>query len=243
MKTITKVLIIFGILVFALSACNIGVKAPTSDPLSAASTMVAMTLQAGALPTSQASAAATPYASPVVATPTTKPTLYINKDNSQCRSGPGADFKVIASFNTGTTVNLVAKDSADSYWLVVDPTSADICWVQAQDASPSGSYDSLPEVTPQASTNKAPARPGSIVYTFSCDSTSVTTKLSWTDNANNENGYHVYRLGTKIADLPPNSNSYTDTVNYTLGTQMNYAIEAYNDAGVSQQRTITFSCG
>jgi uncharacterized protein YgiM (DUF1202 family) len=236
-------LIVFGILVFALSACNIGIKAPSSDPLSAASTIVAMTLQAQGSPTSKGSFVATPFASPVVATATTKPTLFINKDNSKCRSGPGPDFKVIASFNSGTTVVLVAKDTADSYWLVKDPTSADICWVQAQDATPAGSFDSLPEVTPQASSNKVPARPGSIIYTFSCDNTSVTTKLSWTDNANNENGYHIDRLGSQIADLPPDSNNYTDTVDYTLGTQMTYAVEAYNDAGASQPRTITFTCG
>jgi hypothetical protein len=244
MKSNAILLALVGILIFALSACNLGVKAPSSeDPLSAASTIVAMTLQANGKPTSQGVLPATPFASPAVATPTTKPTLHINTDNSKCRSGPGPDFKVIASFNAGNTVDLVAKDSPDSYWLVKDPTSLDICWVQAQDATPAGSFDNLPEVTPQATTNKAPARPGSIVYSFSCDNTSVTTKLSWTDNASNENGYHVYRLGTQIADLPPNSNSYTDTVNYTLGSQMSYAIEAYNDAGVSQQRTITFTCG
>ena len=202
-----------------------------------------MTLQAHGVPTAQGLLPSTPFASPAAATPTVKPTLHINTDNSKCRSGPGPDFKVIASFNAGMTVDLVAKDTADSYWLVKDPTSADICLVQAQDATPAGSFDSLPEVTPQASTNNVPARPGSIVYSFSCDNTSVTTKLSWTDNANNENGYHVYRLGTQIADLPPNSNTYTDTVNYTLGAQMSYAIEAYNDAGVSQQRTVTFTCG
>jgi hypothetical protein len=150
---------------------------------------------------------------------------------------------VLATFNSGTTVDLVAKDSADSYWLVKDPASADICWIQAQEATPSGSFDSLPEVTPQASTSNAPARPGSIKYTYSCDNNSVTTNLSWTDNANNENGFHVDRLGSQIADLPPNSTSYTDTVDYTLGAQMTYSVEAYNDAGVSQPRSISFTCG
>lgn len=243
MNPIKKLLSVFVFLEFVLTACNLQMNTPSSDPLSAASTIVAMTLQAQGLPTSQGLVADTPFASPVVATPTTKPTLVINKNNSKCRSGPSPDFKVIASYNSGTKVDLVAKDTADSYWLVKDPSSADICWVQAQDATPGGSFDNLPEVTPQVSTNKAPARPGSIIYTFSCDNTSVTTKLSWADNANNENGYHVYRLGSQIADLPPNSNSYTDTVNYTLGTQMTYAVEAYNDAGVSQQRSISFTCG
>ncbi len=238
-----KLLAVLVILLIALSACNLNSNSPSADPLSAASTIVAMTLQAQGLPTSNGLIATTPFASPAVATATAKPTLFINTDKSKCRSGPGANFKLIATFSTGTTVDLVAKDSADSYWLVKDPSSGGICFVQAQDATPAGSFESLPEVTPQAATNNAPARPGSINYTFSCDNASVTAKLSWTDNANNENGYHVDRLGSQIADLPPNSNSYTDTTNYTLGSQMTYSVEAYNDSGVSQSRTITFTCG
>ena len=243
MKSIGKLFSIAGILSFVLSACNLQLNSPTQEPLSAASTIVAMTLQAQGLPTSQGPSAATPFASPVVATPTTKPTLVINKDNTKCRNGPSPDFKVVASYNAGMKVDLVARDTVDSYWVVKDQSSGDLCWVQAQDATPGGNFDSLPEVTPQASTSKAPARPGSIVYTYSCDNTSVTTKLSWADNANNENGYHVYRLGSQIADLPPNSTSYTDTVSYTLGSQMTFAVEAYNDAGASQQRSISFTCG
>jgi uncharacterized protein YgiM (DUF1202 family) len=243
MIPIRKLLAVLIILVIALSACNLSTNPPSADPLSAASTIVAQTLQAHGSPTTQGLIASTPFASPAVATATAKPTLFINTDKSKCRSGPGPDFKVIATFSTGTTVDLVAKDSADSYWLVKDPSSANMCFVQAQDATPAGSFESLPEVTPQPATNNAPARPGSINYTFSCDNTSVTTKLSWSDNANNENGYHVDRLGSQIADLPPNSNSYTDTIDYTLGAQMTYSVEAYNDAGVSQSRTITFTCG
>ena len=96
MKPIMKLLAVFGILVFAMSACNIGVKAPSSsDPLSAASTIVAMTLKAQGLPTSSGTSVATPFASPVVgtATATTKPTLYINNNNTTCRGGPSQDDK------------------------------------------------------------------------------------------------------------------------------------------------------
>jgi hypothetical protein len=243
MIPIRKFLVVPAILLIALTACNLNTSPPSADPLSAASTIVALTLQAHGLPTSQGLIASTPFASPAVATPTVKPTLFINTDKSKCTSGPGPDFKVIATFNTGTVVDLVGKDSADSYWLVKDPSSGNVCFIQAQYATPAGNFGNLPEVTPQATTSNTPARPGSINYTFSCDNTSVTAKLSWADNANNENGYHVSRLGSQIADLPPNSNSYTDTTNYTLGSQMSYSVEAYNDAGVSLSRTITFTCG
>ena len=164
MIPIKKFLIVYGILVFVLSACNLNAQAPTSNPLGEAATIVAKTLQAQGSPTPKGTTvAATPFASPVAPTATKKPSLVINKDDSKCRSGPGPDFKVIASYNTGTTVDLVGKDSADSYWLVKDPTSLDICFIQAGDSTPGGSYENLPEVTPQpVVNNNVPARPGSI---------------------------------------------------------------------------------
>ena len=150
---------------------------------------------------------------------------------------------MIATFNKGVTVDMIAKDTADGYWLVKDPASADICWVQAQDATPGGSFDSLPEVTPQATANASvPNRPGSLFFNYKCDSTSTTTTLTWADNADNENGYHVFRLGNLIADLPANSTAYTDTASISPGIQLTFSVEAYNDSGASAQRTITFTC-
>ena len=246
MKPIKKPFIIVGILVFALAACNIGIKAPaSSDPLSAASTIVAMTLKAQGLPTSSTSVVATPFASPAAttATATTKPTLYINNNNTKCRGGPSLDDKVIASLNKGTTVDMIAKDTADGYWLVKYAPTGDICWVQAQDATPAGSFAGLPEVTPAATVNvSVPNRPGSLFFSYQCDSSSTTTTLSWTDTSNNENGFHVYRLGNLIADLPANSTSYTDVANVSPGTQLTFSVEAYNDSGASAQRSATFTC-
>jgi len=246
MKPIMKLLAVFGILVFAMSACNIGVKAPSSsDPLSAASTIVAMTLKAQGLPTSSGTSVATPFASPVVgtATATTKPTLYINNNNTTCRGGPSQDDKVIASLNKATTVDLIAKDTADGYWLIKYAPTGDICWVQAQDATPGGSFASLPEVTPQATVNvSVPNRPGSLFFNYKCDSSTTTTTLTWADTADNENGYHVYRLGNLIADLPANSTSYTDVANVSPGVQLTYSVEAYNSSGASAQRSASFTC-
>ena len=251
MKPIKKPFIIFGISVFALAACNIGIKAPApSDPLSAASTIVAMTLKAQGLPTSSTSVAATPFASPAAttATATTKPTLYINNNNTKCRGGPSLDDKVIASLNKGTTVDMIAKDTADSYWLVKYAPTGDICWVQAQDATPAGSFAGLPEVTPAATVNvSVPNRPGSPAsnfYGYNCEAvTSITVTINWIDKANNESGYRVYRLGNLIADLPSNSTTYIDTTSYSPGLGLSYSVEAYNDSGASALlSTPTFTC-
>ena len=177
------------------------------------------------------------------ATATVKPTLYINNNNSKCRGGPSQDDKVIALLTKATTVDLIAQDTADGYWLIKYPPTGDICWVQAQDATPSGSFAGLPEVTPQATVNvSVPNRPGSFNASATCDSSSVTTTLTWTDTSNNESGFHVYRLGNLIADLPANSTTYIDIANVSPGTQLTFSVEAYNDSGASPQRTITSTC-
>lgn len=222
-------------------ACNIGVRQPATSPLDAAATIVAMTLQAQGLATSPASTA-TITASPVPATATTKPTLRINTNNATCRSGPSPDSKEIASFASGTTVDMIAKDTADGYWLVKDPASGSSCWVQVQDATPSGSFDLLPEVTPQVSVQKPPGAPGRVNYSFTCYDTSLTTTLDWSAPAGAVNGYRVYRLGSKVADLAANATTYTETTDFTIGSSMSYAVEAYNDAGASPQLTWNFKC-
>ena len=175
-------------------------------------------------------------------TPTTRPTLYIHADNASCRTGPGNDFKVIATFPAGTTLDMAGKDSADGYWIVVDPVSHNLCWIQAQDATPAGSFDLLSEMTPQASDQNVPAKPMALGWPFFCaynadGGFTVTTQLTWMDAANNENGYRVYRAGIQIADLPANATSYKDTTNVPANTVIIYGVEAYNDAGASPQAT------
>ncbi len=235
MKPSTQIAATIAILF--LAACNLPLAQPTPGLTvnQQAGTLVASTLQA--VP-SATELAVTPFASPALpsTTPATKLTVLIHSDNSACRSGPGADFQVIATLAAGTNADMVGKDSADSYWIVVDPTSHNLCWIQMQDATPSGDTTSLPEMTPQAVSNpKAPAGPGYVVWSFECSGSQVTVNLSWPDNADNESGYHVYRDGAQIADLPPNSTSYTDTTSDTSGTVIVYGVAAYNDVGSSPQ--------
>lgn len=226
-----------------LAACNLQINAGGSDNSSvehAAATIVAMTMEAhGKTPGGQP---LTPFASPVPVTPTTKPTVSIHTDGAKCKSGPGADFQVIATFTVGTTADLIAKDTADGYWLVKDPTSGSSCWLQVQDATPAGSFDRLPEVTPQPVAQTAPNRPSKGNWNYSCDSTSLTTLLGWNPPAGSVNGYRVYREGTMIADLGSSTTSYKETIAFNYGSSISYGVAAYNDAGTSPQQTWSFSC-
>jgi hypothetical protein len=224
--------------ILLLAAC-----APAGRPTDAgpsvqelAATIAAATIQAGLAPTS------TPTALPTIPpiAPTAEPTLSIHADNSACRSGPGADFKVIAMFPAGTTVKIVGKATAQGYWIVLDPASQASCWVQAQDGTPAGSFDAVPEMTPQVTAGNVPAKPAFLRWPFYCSynadgSYTLTVQLSWTDASSNENGFRIYRAGAQIADLPANTNTYNETVPVPADTVIIYGVQAYNDAGASAQ--------
>ena len=242
MRRLAGRLLVGGALL-ALAACNLpGAQAtPTLSVLDQAATIVAGTLQAGGISTAGPVGVT---ASPTLAsaTPTTKPALFINTDGAKCRSGPGTDYKEIASFKTGTSVEMIAKDTADGYWLVKDPSSGDSCWVFVQDATPSGSFDRLPEITPPPVAQGVPVQPTIFYGNYFCDTTGLTTSLTWNDLADNENGYRVYRDGNRIASLEANSTTYDEKIDFVFGSQVVYAVEAYNEAGASPQKTYSFHC-
>ena len=207
-----------------------------------AGTIVAMTFQASTASASQKISTITPKPA---ATPTTRPTLFIN-NNVQCRTGPNTNFRIISSFTTGTIVEIVGKNTSASAWLVEVPNTPETCWVMALDASPGGSYDNLPEVTPQPSNQKPPSVPVNINWPFYCTYAhdvvdEVKIDLSWSNPAQDANGFHVYRFDTQIADLPATMTSFEDTTDIAVGSQLKYSVEAYNDVGVSPRATITIN--
>jgi hypothetical protein len=252
MKPTRKFSPAFGILVLAALACNIGVNAPSSnDPRKAAATIVAMTLEAQGLPTSAGPTGTPgiPFASPVPATVTVTSTpakaiLTIN-GNSNCRSGPSLNFKVITAFTPGVSLDIVGRDMANNFWLVKIPNSEETCWVWGQYATPSGDYEAVAEVTPEASgQNQIPVQPGSISYEFVCfydGSLQITTTLKWADRADNENGYRVYRSNSLIAELPANSTIHSDTTSTIPAETLSYSVTAFNNSGESAPSTRTFT--
>jgi hypothetical protein len=222
-----------------LTACNINVQAPLSDTeQAAAATIVAQTMQA------VASAQSQPLASPaaVLATPTySKPVLSITGD-SNCRTGPGGSFEVVTSFTPGTSLDLVGHNTANNYWEVKIPNSEETCWVWGQYATATGSFESLPEsAAPAAAGAGSPNRPAALYYSYKCENGSITTDLSWSDSADNETGYRVYRFDQLVVDLPEGSTSYTDTEPLPAGTFLQYGVAAYNSAGESAKRIQEFT--
>ena len=241
MKSRSTFLILASALILFSSAC--GTTAKTPEPLTvneAASTLVALTDQAA----TQSAHLSRPTLSPPTPTPTfVEPLLYIN-DNTQCRTGTSSNFQAVVALSAGMTVQLIGKDTSQSAWLIEAPNSAGTCLVLAGDGSPSGDYGSLPEVAPQPSTKKPPSTPAFVGWPWFCTYSNgvmykATVNLSWIDPAYDANGFRVYRQGAQIADLPATKTSVIDTFEVVIGTNLSYSIAAYNDAGMSPQRTMT----
>jgi Legume lectin domain/Fibronectin type III domain len=85
-------------------------------------------------------------------------------------------------------------------------------------------------------TTPIPPPPPSNAHAVTITQTSIS--LAWTDNATNETGFNVLRKATSaanfavVAQLPPNTTTYTDT-GLTPGTSYDYHIQEYNLAGYS----------
>ncbi|GAB4504454.1 MAG: hypothetical protein Fur0043_14480 [Anaerolineales bacterium] len=240
-------------LLFLLAACNL----PTRPDLSLedqAATIVAATLQAQhllATPTAPKAAEPPPsLPSPPTSTKTPTPTitptystplLKVN-ESTNCRSGPGQAFEILTTFNPGATVEIVGRYPQENYWIVKNPNGG-TCWIWGEYSTATGSHWTVPSMTPPSPpTQSPPSPPGSLFYNFSCTlAGEVTTSLTWTDRANNEQGYRVYRNGTLVAELSPNSTAYLDTFIGTGGL-ITYGVSSFNAAGNSAQATISFSC-
>jgi hypothetical protein len=225
-----------------LAACSPGpVPAAPLDVNAAAATLVAMTFEAA----TQSAAMQPPTAPPAYTATFVAPRLYI-KIEVQCRTGIGSNFKVLATLPAGTLVDMVGRYSAQAAWLVQVPGSPSPCWVLAQDSSPSGSFDGLPEVTPQPGSGLPPSAPTVLNWPFYCTYVDgvlyeIKTNLSWTNTASDANGFRVYRQEVLVADLPASLTSYSDTGRVELGTNLTYSVEAYNDAGTSPRLSHTIA--
>ncbi|GMV34446.1 MAG: hypothetical protein DYG85_05895 [Chloroflexi bacterium CFX1] len=78
--------------------------------------------------------------------------------------------------------------------------------------------------------------PGDLRYEYSCSPGVVNIKLTWKDKSDNEEGFRVYRDGTKIADLPPGSTTYDDVL--SAPGSYAYAVAAFNSGGESPANVV-----
>ncbi len=229
MRTLSKRLsILLFMLILFTSGCNLPLLPGGLSPQDQAATVVALTLQANA------SSVAPPAGS--------APVITVD-GNTNCRSGPGTNYKIVTTIPAGTSVQIIGQYSGGTYWIVNAPDGKGPCWILAGLGTVAGDTSKLPVTTLEA--NQAggiPARPVYFFYHYECPGGNLTTSLTWSDSSGNETGFHVYRYDVLIAELPANSTSYVDVTYVAPGSDVSYGVAAFNDAGESALRTESFSC-
>ncbi len=174
-----------------------------------------------------------------------------------CSGGPGKEYGLIATFQSGEEVQLVGKDDYGEYWIVIDPESQKGCWIGRQNTSAQGETDYLlnlvPPPTPMATAPAAPENFRAVQQTCTILKTArpivweILVVLAWEDRANNEDIYRLYRNGIIFDYLEKDSTEYRETfrVKADNNSDVKYKIEAINyDGGASEAReiSVSYSC-
>jgi len=254
-----KLALIF--LCLLMTACNMPLTGSDADDETdlnnQAATLVAMTLDAIGTPTFGTPAFTnTPLPTPTLSitrtpTPTITPTysvpmLTVNEPTN-CRSGPGQSYDILFTFLAGASAEIVGSYPTNNYWTVKVEGMDEPCWVWGEYTTTTGSTWAVPTLNPPATSTASPPQAPSIsnwdyVCGYSGSGSNVTVTIEWSDRADGESGYRIYRNGESVADLPPNSNAYTEVVDVASGETLSYLIEVVSSAGTARSSPFSFSC-
>jgi hypothetical protein len=243
MKTRPRTALTALVLILLIQACNLNTNRPGADINAQAATIVALTLQASG--SGEQTALNTPTAVSIVTKTGDGPATLTVTENTNCRSGPGTNYEKVTVIPAGASVEIVARYSSGYYWIVKAPDGSGECWVLGELGTTSGNVNTLPDVTPEAGQDTgAPQKPSIQKYDFFCNNVpgQADVVIRWSDKADNESGYRVYRNGSVVAELPPDSTRYTETITLLAGQSAGYYIEAFNQFGSASSSVITISC-
>ncbi len=242
-------------LIFAILACNSPLANPTpGETAPEIQTAAAQTLQVILTPsisanTQQSPVANTPFATTtkvgaLTQTPTYSVPMLTVREQTNCRAGPGQDYEILFTYLAGKELEIVGRYDLDNYWLVKSVESpTGTCWLWGEYTEVTGSYWAVSSVTPPATVTSAPPQAPSILeWNFSCTGGTMTFIVSWVDKANDETGYRVFRNGEAVAELPPNSTSYTDTMTPTDNENVDYYLQVYSPFGSANSSIMRMNC-
>ncbi len=244
------------LLIFAVFAFNLPVQgAPLYDQAhtAAASTLLAMVTpqnSATSLPalmvipasrtaTSQPTSINTP-------TPTYSAPMLTLRDATNCRTGPGVAYEIIVTYPVAQSLEILGRYEPGNFWLVRSsdsPTGS--CWLWGEYAEVSGSYWTAAAVTPPSMPTLGPLYAPSLQkYIYYCDEVNGTFSFQtvWADRAGSEDGYRIFRDGWLVAELPPGSTNYAETVPMPASRSAEYSIQAYNETGTAGMQVKRLTC-
>lgn len=147
------------ILALTLSACNLPSNATdeiasTTEPPTATIELTATSTEVLATTTPTATATETPLPEPS-ATP--EPPIAEVVRETNCRVGPAGNYDLVATYQVGQKLEVVAKDLGAGYWFVSNPEKPEEqCYLLAQNIKITGDTAALPKFTPRPSPTAAP---------------------------------------------------------------------------------------
>jgi len=145
-----------------LSACNLPGNNATAEVTSqteeSAATIELTATRTESVPTETPTVTATetPLPEPS-ATATPEPPMAEVGRESNCRVGPGGIYDLVATYQTGQMLEVVAKDLGGGYWFVKNPEKPEEqCYLLANNITIIGDTSALPKFTPRPSPTAAP---------------------------------------------------------------------------------------
>ncbi len=220
-------------------ACNLP-RPPSPTPAAKVATAIPSTATPLATTTPVAS---TPSASPTLTPARATPSLLL-ADATRCRQGPGTAFPILTVIPSGAQLPLLGQWEAENYWLVRLQDNT-VCWVWGGAATPQGSLEFLTPITPPPSpTAILPKAVSNLRYNYFCSyaAGSIQVSVSMTWNAvDNATGYRIYRNHQLIGEVVEPSFFEVTSVT-SLSEVLTYQVEAFNAGGVSQPKSVSFSC-
>jgi len=241
-------------LAFVISACNFPSAVEQVTPPSDVQTAAALTVEALIHPLASATiqvddetpANPTPTVGP---TGTITPTYSIPRlkilEQTNCRAGPGQDYDVLFTYLPNVSLEIMGRYEPGNFWLVKsDESVTGECWLWGQYAEATGSYWVVPSVTPPPTATIPPPKAPVVLWDYFCSyvNNQINVELKWTDVANNESGYRVFRNGGLVAELPANSSTFSETIALVAGEKSTYQIEVYNPTGSTRSSPVSFTC-
>lgn len=243
-------------------ACNVPGTAPSLSVDDQAATAIAATLQAGNengadVPiTATASSTPTPTTAAATSTATTGPTATITPtysvpmltllEQTNCRTGPGLNYEIQFAVVKGARREIIGYYPQENYWLIkMAESRTGECWIWGEYAEVSGSYWVVPSVTPPPTATLVPPIAPSIErWDFFCNTANgnMTITILWTDNTNNETAFIVYRNGQVLGQLPPDAESFSETIAIQAGDNIRYQVEVITPAGTALSAVVSVTC-
>lgn len=248
-----KITLLSLILITVLSACNLPSGQTTETPTpDLALTLTALADGQGADTPAAPQDTATPEftAMPELTVTPSVPTVSVSV-NTNCRTGPGAQYDLIGSLTVGQTAEVVGKNTSTNYWIIKNPNSSGTCWLWGQYASVVGNTAGLqeyaipPTPTPKATntptaTDPPPFAVTNVSFTNSGGCGGFTATVNITTNGAGTVNWHWIRSDGATPPVPPPmvfaaAGTQSASISWTATASGTHYFDIYVDSPNNQQ--------